>query len=159
MFGFLKTPDLQHPQLGTLRWSRGCWRGEVALPGHPHVPLVLFGSRKGPSTEALSHASALLDNLAAVKKQLQHALFEHYEPYAEAVREGQMEPMEDEFPVISSPEHALEQAEPEAVLIIDLDGQLATELCYRVPWDEEHTLGARFRGERWVELCGSTLVP
>ncbi len=159
MFSFFKTADVEHQQLGTLRWIRGCWRGEVALPGHPHVPLVVIGSRKGPSTEALSHASALLANFAAVEKQLQDALFEHYVPYAEAVREGRMEPMDNGFPVVSGPEDALRLAEPEAVLIIDLDGQLAAELCYRVPWDEEHTLGARFRGDRWVELCGSTLVP
>ena len=30
---------------------------------------------------------------------------------------------------------------------------------YRVDWDEEHTVGARFRGTRAVELCGSVLEP
>lgn len=47
----------------------------------------------------------------------------------------------------------------ESLSKVDLDGELATELCYNVPWDEEHTLGARFRGTQWIELCGSTRVP
>lgn len=51
------------------------------------------------------------------------------------------------------------EAKLEVVLVVELDGELATELCYKVPWDEEHTLGARFRGTQWIELCGSTLVP
>jgi len=29
------------------------------------------------------------------------------------------------------------------------------EVAYRVPWDEEHTLGARLAGGALVELCGS----
>ena len=75
------------------------------------------------------------------------------------MRQGELQAQEGEFPDVAGPDEALQRAEPEAVVVVALDGQIATEVCYRVPWDEEHTLGARFRGPRWIELCGSTLVP
>ncbi|WP_295506892.1 hypothetical protein [Accumulibacter sp.] len=40
-----------------------------------------------------------------------------------------------------------------------LDDALTTELGYMTSWDEEHTLGARFQGDRFIELCGSVLPP
>jgi hypothetical protein len=48
---------------------------------------------------------------------------------------------------------------PVYAAVITLDGELTVELGYRVDWDEEHTLGARFRGDEPVELCGSVLEP
>jgi hypothetical protein len=159
MFSFFKTEDVEHPLLGKLKWSRGCWRGEVTLPGKQMCELVLGGTRKAPDARSLQHAVNVTSDLTYVEEHLKQALYEHYEPYAEAVREGHLEVQEGKFPEVSGPAEALKMAEPEAVAIIVLDGQLATEVCYRVPWDEEHTLGARFRGPQWVELCGSTLVP
>ena len=159
MFSFLKAEDVEHPALGKLRWSRGFWRGRVSLPGKQECELVLIGTRKGPSPHALQHATNITSDLAHVEAQLKQALYGHYEPYAEAAREGELELQDGELPEVAGPTEALELAEPEAVAIIELDGELATEVCYRVPWDEEHTLGARFRGHMWVELCGSTLVP
>ena len=61
--------------------------------------------------------------------------------------------------MIRNPEEAFQNARLEAVLIVTLDGETATELCYGVAWDQEHTLGPRFRGRSWIELCGSTLIP
>ena len=43
--------------------------------------------------------------------------------------------------------------------MIVLRGDLTVELGYRVAWDEEHTLGARIRDGRLVELNGSVLEP
>lgn len=159
MFGLFKTEDFQHPTLGTFKRVRGCWRGEVPLPAGMVVPLVVGGTRKGPDHEALKHAVSLGRDLQSVEPQLKQALFEHYEPYAEAVREGGLKAEVDALPRVNNSAEALGLAEVEAVLVVELDGALATEVCYRVPWDEEHTLGARFRGPHWVELCGSTLVP
>lgn len=159
MFGLFKTQDIQHPILGTFKWIRGCWRGAVSLPGGIVVPLVVGGARKGPDHEALKLAVNLGRDLQSVEPQLKQALFEHYEPYAEAVREGESKVHLDPFPSVNNGAEALGLAEVEAVVMVELDGTLATEVCYRVPWDEEHTLGARFRGPHWVELCGSTLVP
>jgi hypothetical protein len=47
----------------------------------------------------------------------------------------------------------------EYILIGPLDRQLTVEIGYRVAWDEEHTLGARFRDGQLVELSGSVLRP
>lgn len=159
MFGLFKTPDHHYPSLGTLRWSRGYWRGEVSWPGKSAVPLVLGGTRKGPDQQALQHAMNLPADFLCIEPQLKQALYDHYEPYAEAVQEGHLRVQDGVSPKLSGVAEAFALAEPEAVLIVELDGELATEVCYRVPWDEEHTLGARFRGRNWVELCGSTLIP
>jgi hypothetical protein len=159
MFDLFRTADFQHPILGTLKWARGCWRGQVSLRGGMVVPLVVRGTRKGPDQEALNHAVSLDRDLQSVEPQLKQALIEHYEPYAEAVREEESKVDVGALPRVNSGAEALGLAEVEAVVVVDLDGALATEVCYRVPWDEEHTLGARFRGPCWVELCGSTLVP
>ena len=47
----------------------------------------------------------------------------------------------------------------EFVQVTPLSGQLTVEIGYRVAWDEEHTLGARLRDGRLIELCGSVLAP
>lgn len=157
MFGLFETEDFKHPTLGVFRWVRGCWRGEMALPNGSVVPLIIGGTRKGPDHAALRHAENFGPDLKSVEAQLMHELFEHYEPYAEAARQGEIEA--SGFPQVHNGSEALGMAEVEAVVVVELDRSLATEVCYRVPWDEEHTLGARFRGRNWVELCGSTLVP
>jgi hypothetical protein len=159
MFGLFKTEDFQHPSLGTFQWTRGYWRGRASLPGARTAPLIVSGTRKGPEPEALNLAINLSRDLQSVEPQLKQALFEHYEPYAEEVRQGGLKAEHGSFPEVKSGVEALGQAAIQAILIVELDGALATEVCYRVPWDEEHTLGARFRGAHWVELCGSTLVP
>lgn len=159
MFGLFRTPDVSHPQLGVLTWKNGHWRGDIALPGCGRVPLVLAGSRKGPDEAALSHGMALPNAVQSIQAQLEQALFEHHASCVEAIRDGHLEPTGGKFHELESPVDALRAAKLEAVLVVELDGELATELCYKVPWDEEHTLGARFRGTQWIELCGSTLVP
>lgn len=54
---------------------------------------------------------------------------------------------------------SLRQLAFEFVAISPLDGSLTTELGYTTAWDEEHTLGARFAGGTFIELCGSVLPP
>ena len=50
-------------------------------------------------------------------------------------------------------------AHAEYVQVAPLDGALTIEIGYRVDWDEEHTLGARVREGRLIELNGSVLRP
>ncbi|MDR2689559.1 MAG: hypothetical protein LBB76_07345 [Azoarcus sp.] len=159
MFGLFKAADVIHPILGILKWQHGYWRGEFTLLDGERVPLILSGSRKGPGEKALAQAIAVPDALRDLRSQLEHALFEHYEPYAEAFREGHFKPDSEQFPEVTSPAQALQQARIVAVAIDLLDDEIVAEVCYAVPWDEEHAVGARFRGTQWIELCGSTLVP
>lgn len=159
MFGLFKTKDYQHPELGVFNWERGCWRGHFAPAGGAAVPLIIGGSRQGPDHAAFVHAIRLGEDIRQIESQLKQALFDHHLPYAEAFQRGRLRLEDGPFPAMPDANQALALAEVEAVVIVELDDQLATEVCYRVPWDEEHTLGARFRGPRWIELCGSTLVP
>jgi hypothetical protein len=159
MFGLFKTKDFQHPEFGVFSWDRGCWRGQCSLADGAPVPLIISGSRKGPDHAAFAHAARLGDDLQQVESKLKQALFEHHLPYAEALQRGDLTLESGPFPAVSDADQALALAEVDAVLILELDGELATEVCYRVPWDEEHILGARFRGPRWIELCGSSGMP
>ncbi len=158
MFGLFKKLELDHPILGKLTWHHGCWQGEIEITTLGVVPLFLGGDRKGPDTSSVNEAVAIEENFKTIRPQLMQELFEHYEPYAEAVRLGEYI-VETPFPDVVDGTDALSKAKLEAASIVTLDGQIATELCLEVPWDEEHLLGARFRGTQWVELCGSTILP
>jgi hypothetical protein len=152
MFGFLQATDLQHPQLGTLKWKAGLWRGVIDFGGRVHVPFTLVGTRRGPDAAALTMATGAEEAFVELRGALGAALLEHAEVMAEA-DPNTVETAAEAFP--ETPDQALEQAEFEALNIAPLDGRLTFELCCRVPWDDEHLLGGRFRRGEWVELCGS----
>jgi hypothetical protein len=126
-------------QLGRLERRRRWWRGRITLGDHPDVPLAVPGGRSGPDPDALTMAQGITPSYAAWQPALVEMLTEHRPEV------GSAEPV-----VIPPPVYAA---------VITLDGELAVELGYRVEWDEEHTLGARFRGDEPVELCGSVLEP
>ena len=161
MFGLFAPPPVEHPALGTLHWKRGHWRGTLSLPGAPATALILQGGKRGPDDATLAEAMTVAQAFAGWQAQLGTALFEHSEPYAEAGDDADGAGNGDgaATPPPGDAGEALRQARLLAVVIAPLDGQPSTELCLSVPWDEDHTLGARFRAGQWVELCGSTLVP
>jgi len=86
-------------------------------------------------------------------------MFEHYSPYAEAVAAGELQTPDEGLPRITQPDEVWPHTSVEFVAIITLDRQLSVEIGYRVAWDEEHTLGARLRNGRLIELNGSILPP
>ena len=126
----------EDPQLGVLTRRRRRWRGELELEDGP-VPLAVVGGRSGPDEAALALARRAGDDLVSCRPALEAALAEHREPYDDA-GDG----------------WAVEWASIEP-----LAGDLTLELGLRTAWDEEHTLGARVRGGRLVELNGSVLAP
>lgn len=95
------------------------------------VPLVLSGGRGGPDDVAVAGATAF--DLDAAKVLVEPELREHRDaPFA--------------------------WSEVTTVYVFaDKDGRV--EWGLRVTWDEEHTLGARFRDGALVELNGSVLAP
>jgi hypothetical protein len=159
MFGLFESPPVADPQLGELRRARGRWRGTLGLGTEPPVPLVLGGSRTSPDAEALRVARSLPADYPSWRPVIERELFDHYAPYAEAVAAGEEDPPSPGLPAIAAPSSVWAHATLLYVQVAPLDGVLTVEIGYRVAWDEEHTLGARFRDGRLLELCGSVLAP
>jgi hypothetical protein len=158
VLGLFKSPSFSDPQLGELRRTGGLWRGAVLL-GEAKVPLALSGSRAAPDPQALNVARSISSSYATWRPSIERAMFEHYSPYAEAVAEGESEPPRDGLSRIDTPAGVWSHTDAEFVQVTPLGGELTVEIGYRVAWDEEHTLGARFREGQFLELCGSVLAP
>ena len=140
--------------LGTLTRGWGCWRGRIALGADPALPLVLAGWQSLPAPAQLQLARDLVTRYAALQPAIAEALFEHYVPYAEAVVAGE-EPPDPHLPRIGRPAEVWPHVRPVRVRIETIVSILTVEIAYRVAWDDEHTLGARFQDWMLVELNGS----
>lgn len=159
MFEFLKSPPFVDSQLGELRRTRGAWRGNIKIGAGAPVLLVVSGDRSGPNVDALHIARSVPSDYLAWRSAIERELFEHYTPYAESVAAGELEPPSSGLPRIDGPSSVWPHVEIEFVQVTPLDRVLTVEIGYRVTWDEEHTLGARFRDGQLLELCGSVLAP
>lgn len=158
MFGLLKPATFSDPALGDFIRSGGWWRGTLRLDSGA-IPLALAGSRRTPDPAALAAARAVAARLPGWRGAMESALFAHYEPYAEAVAAGEFSQAGQPFPAVASPAGVWPHASFEFVSVSMLDGSLVTELGCSVAWDPEHTLGARFSNDGFIELCGSVLSP
>lgn len=159
MFGLFRSPPYRDPQLGELRRSRGSWRGSLALEAGSSVPLALSGTRSEPDARAVATARELPAQFASWRPALEEALFEHYEPYGEAIAAGELPPPSEEFAILAAPNQVWPHVSLVFVSVTPVDGDLTVELGYATGWDEEHTLGARFQSGKLLELCGSVLPP
>ncbi len=158
MFGLFKSAPFLDPGLGELHWRRGFWRGEIALDQGGTVSLAVSGTRKAPDAAALQAARSLASQFPAMRPVIEAALFEHYTPYAEVVADD--EAVSDEtMPILGSASEVWSHVALAHVSVSPLSGMLAIELGYNAAWDQEHTLGARFQGDKLLELCGSVLSP
>lgn len=132
------------PTLGELHrrggFGRGVWRGTIELQAGQAVPLALPGGRQAPDPAALALAGRAAELYRLAGPDIAAALADHAEPYgADAT--------------------ALAPLAPIFVHITSLDGHDVVEFGFRVPWDDDHLLGARVRDGRLVELNGSVLEP
>lgn len=159
MFGLFKSPPFHDSQLGQFVRSRAHWRGSLALEVATAAPLVLAGDRSQPDPRALALARELPRLAGLLRPAIAQELFEHYQPYAEAISDGEAPPLAAGVPPISSPAEVWPHVALLFVAVTPLDGALTAELGYSVAWDEEHTLGVRLRDGRLLELCGSVLSP
>ena len=112
-------------------------------------------------TEATLHAAAreVAQAFASWRPAIEQALFEHHEPYAEAVTAGELPSPSGALPRIAAPGDVWSHVSLVFVSVTPLSGLLTTELGYTTAWDDEHTLGARFQSGQFIELCGSVLTP
>ena len=120
------------------------------------MPLLLAGPRAGPGETSLGLARDLGHRYAALLPAIERALFEHYEPYVEAVESGEGEHL-GAVPRLSRPEQVWGHVSLVRTLIEPLGGADTVEIAYRTEWDPEHTVGARFRGWALTELNGSVI--
>jgi hypothetical protein len=157
MFGLFKSAPFSDPALGELIRSRGLWRGVIRVDSGL-TPLALAGTRAAPDPAALAVAREMATQLVGWRLAIETALYEHYEPYAESLAEGEIREA-DESLAITAPADVWPHVSLEYISITPLGGALTTELGYTTAWDEEHTLGVRFQGSAFLELCGSVLRP
>jgi hypothetical protein len=134
------------------------WRGTIDL-GEAKAPLALPGSRSVPDPQAIEIARAVTSTYREFRGFIAAAMFEHYATYAEAVAATELEPSGEGLPRVTQPDEVWPHTSVEFVAVITLDGEICVEIGYRVAWDEEHTLGARLRNGRLIELNGSVLPP
>jgi hypothetical protein len=158
MFGLFKSAPFCDPSLGELVRSRGLWRGTIRLDSGV-TPLALAGTRTAPDPAALAVARELPTQLVGWRRAIETALFEHYEPYAESLAAGEAQATNESLPRITLPAGVWPHVCLAYICVTPLSGSLTTELGYTTAWDDEHTLGARFQGSTFVELCGSVLPP
>lgn len=159
MLGLFKSKRFPDPELGELVRSRGHWRGSIELGAGAReaLPLALTGPRAEPDPQALTVAKQLPTLMASWRARIEEALFEHYGPYAPEPDAEAAPDSEQGIPMISEPSQVWPHVSLEYVSITPMSGALTVELGYTSAWDEEHTLGARFRSGVFVELCGSVL--
>jgi len=160
LFDFLKKARHEDPVLGALEHRGGKWRGHVELPtgAEDEVPLTIAGPRSGPDPAALALARGVPALWAASRATVECELFAHFEPYAEVVaQEAGESPEAAALAAIREPAALWPYVRIAWVEVVPLDGMLTVEVALHTEWDEEHTLGARFRDGAFVELNGSVI--
>lgn len=137
--GLFDTPEVRDDVLGPLTRRRGWWRGSIDIGGH-RTPLALPGTRRGPDPEAVAVARDAPAQFRSARSAILEALREHHE----TATEGGPWPGEPAPTFVSVP---------------TIDGRPVLEVGYRVPWDDDHVLGARVVDGGLFELNGSVLEP
>jgi hypothetical protein len=155
MFGLFKSKRFHDAQLGEFKRSGGDWRGVIALEDAENIPLILTGNRTQPEAQAISMAHSLATAFSSMRRTIESELFAHYAPYAEELVLDENAAAGETTQNISSAIDVWPHVKLEFISITPLDGELIYELAYSVAWDEEHTLGARFTTDQFIELCGS----
>lgn len=153
MFDLFKSDPHTDPELGMFTRSGGKWRGSITLPGIGETPVALSGSRKQPDASSLNLARLLPTQYGSLLPDIQKGLFEHYEPYLQAHEDGDYRAAEP-FPKLSNDPSLWERVRLVGVTI-NAD---EIEVAYETDWDEEHTIGARIRNGKLIEMNGSILA-
>ncbi len=153
MFGLFKSDPYTDPQLGTFTRAGGKWRGTVTLPGRGPAPVALSGGRKQPDAGALTFARLVPAQYGSLIPDIQKGLFEHYESYRQAHEAGDYLAGEP-FPKLGNDPSLWERVR---LVGVTIDAE-EIEVAYETDWDEEHTVGARIRDGKLVEMNGSILA-
>ena len=148
---FRPAPPHEDPQLGSLLYSGGRWRGIIELEEGKRVPLFLPGARSGPVPQALQLAQTAADSWTRVRSDVANELFEHYTNG----RDGGV----PDLPDIALPSDVWSHVTLSSVEIGPHRSLDEVQVAIRTAWDDEHTLGALMRDGVLVGLNGSILEP
>jgi hypothetical protein len=146
---FIRPPAYRDPALGVLVRQGRYWRGTLRLGATSGVALLVAGPRTTPDGPRLGLARELGDRYTALRPAVERALFEHYEPYADAAA--------PDVPRLQRPDQVWAHVAPVRARIEPLGGIETVEIAYQTDWDTEHTVGARFQGWVLTELNGSVV--
>lgn len=148
MFGlFSKPTTFNDPALGQFAFVKGKWRGQGGLAGQ-NVPLFIAGSKQAPDAACIDLARELGKIYVSLQDTIRHALYEHFEPYADHASVK-----------VANDDTLWPHARALGVVVEPQDGIPTIEIAYAVDWDEEHTPGARIQHGKLAELNGSILSP
>jgi Domain of unknown function (DUF6985) len=153
VFGLFKSQPFRDDVLGELRRAGGYWKGSVFVAPCGAFRLALAGSREAPAPTAVALARELPDRFTSLTPAIQASLFEHYAPYKESCDSGEETGIS--CPIVASPEKVWPFVTPAHVLVTSLEGISTIEVAFKVAWDVEHTVAARFRNWQFIELNGS----
>lgn len=153
MLGLFKSEPYQDPEFGEFKRSHGHWSGRIALAPSGMFCLSLAGDRNAPHLHALQLSRELLERFPSLVSQIEHGLFEHYQPYEEAVEAG-IE-ASNPFPQIADTVEVWSHVKPAHVLIEPINGQWRVEIAFTSDWDIEHTVAAIYSDWQLIELNGS----
>ena len=152
LFDFLRAPAaLEHPELGSLLYSGGRWRGRIELEAGKSITLFLPGTRGGPIAEAVQLARQAPDWWARVRSDVEAELFEHYGNG----RDGGVA----DLPDIATSAEVWSHVVVSSVEIKPYQSLDEFQVAIRTTWDDEHTLGAIVRNATLVGVNGSILEP
>jgi hypothetical protein len=108
----------------------------------------------GPDPAALGRAQELPERYELLQNPIGTALFEHYEPYREALEAGAI----NHPPVkITSASEVWDHVMPVHVVVEPHRRHLRIEIGFSTEWDIEHTVAAVLVDWRLIELNGSVL--
>src|SRR5512144_1596459 len=153
MLGMFTSAPFHDGQLGEFRRSGGHWKGSLSLAPFGAFRLSLAGNRKAPDATALALAKELTERFEDLVPEIQGGLFDHYEPYRDAVNAG--EHRGSPCPDIAGPHAVWAHVTAAHVLIEPIGiGEMTLEIAFRVEWDIEHTVAAIFRDWQFIALNG-----
>lgn len=134
------------------RYGRS-WNGNIFLAPIGTFYLSLAGLGKLPQPAAIELAKELLERFPSLIPSIENDLFEHYEPYKDAVDAGEW--TGSPCPQIASASGVWSHVEPAHVRIEIMNGRWQVEIAFRTEWDIEHTVAAIFSDWQLIEFNGS----
>jgi hypothetical protein len=152
----LFSTSIEHQDLGTVKKNLfGMWKGSMTL-GDQKVEIRLPGSGTEPNPSAVNLLKELPQRFPSLQKEIEKHLYEHYQPYREALDAGEeVAPVGRQFPKIGAPSEVWKWTRPVRVVVESTGPKGKLEIAFEVGWDEEHVVGATVEDWKISAFSGS----